>query len=255
MAATPQMGLSALLQYLDFPFTKSKNIANPRPHQPLIGQPAPARATRPAPLPVYLQTRKDDHSPQHMADAAHPVHPPNRAEPRLCAPPFRQWSGRSREKICISNAFEPKGFPNFSRRKAAPEHAGGAPSRRRSGRERIVLAGVPFPPVAELQTAECTVVEGRAEKLQYPAERVAAHSVDMILRGQPGEFARAALRAFGVAPEDPQQRAPHVEVLPAVLAAVDGAAEDLLEKVAPLPDSRLPASGAAWHRWDRFYFD
>src|SRR3954451_23092336 len=100
---------------------------------------------------------------------------------------------------------------------------------------RRVLAGPPasgrprrLPPIAELQTAKGTVIEGCAEKSRQAAQRVPAHTVHLIAFRQFGEFPVSAARAFRNVPEQQQPRAPDVKFFTAGFASKDRPIQNFL---------------------------
>ncbi|MGD1070060.1 MAG: hypothetical protein ABSB15_07955 [Bryobacteraceae bacterium] len=106
-----------------------------------------------------------------------------------------------------------------------------------------------FAPVAELQAAECTVVEGEANKAEKTAQGVSAHAFYPVSPGKPGEIARAAVGAFDISPEDHEERAaPDILVAAAMRATKDGVKEDFLHKASPLPGIMMSALRTDRHR-------
>src|SRR5580700_11176033 len=75
----------------------------------------------------------------------------------------------------------------------------GAPALRKAGVERG--SGRAFAPVAELHTAECTVVERTSQQFQNTPEGVPADGIDPVFRGEAGEVACAAAGTFHVTAE------------------------------------------------------
>jgi hypothetical protein len=106
---------------------------------------------------------------------------------------------------------------------------------------------LPFAPVPELVTAECTVVDGTAKEKQQPAKGIFGHRVNPVFCGEMTQVSRAALRTFAVTPEQSNERPPPVRPQSAIVALIKGAIDESVKDIAGTSDNWTAAGKTDWH--------
>jgi hypothetical protein len=106
---------------------------------------------------------------------------------------------------------------------------------------------LPFAPVPELVTAECTVVDGTAKEKQQPAKGISGHRVNPVFCRELAQVSRTALRTFAVAPEQSNERPPPVSPQAAILAFIKGAIDESVKYTAGPSDNRTAAGKTGRH--------
>jgi hypothetical protein len=99
--------------------------------------------------------------------------------------------------------------------------------------------------VAELKTAECTVVKGKTNQPQQAPRRVQTHRIDVIPFSEPAEFKIVTFRAISVPLEKSEESAIVIPVRAAMRTVKSRTAKDAAQKPTALSFIHLPASDTA----------